>query len=801
MATTTTQPTTWVPRLLAAAAAVVLVALVAPVPSARAQAPAGIEAELGFGGIVPDAPLVPLQVRLRPDRAVAGRLLVAVRGEAGRTVERRRVEVPAGGEQVHLFLVPRGVDARVQLVRDGADAAGAIRPDVDRTSRTVVGLLTDGPTRLPGDVTTPVTGRPADEVVIDPQWLDLGAEVLAGVGTVVVAQTDLTALSDTRRAALDRAVVSGLQLVVSDVRDGDLGLAATPVVDVTGLAAVPGGWSTTADLLDAGDGRGDPHVAVVAHGRGELVAVDDDVTERSALLGAVLRERDARSVVRARDLGPSSGQAVLDATTGGITGLPPIWALALGMAAYVLLVGPVNALVLRLVGRTQLAWVTVPAITVVVVLGAAGLARGGGGDVTARQLHAAWWLDDVGTQTSHVALSSLTRGERRLSVPADGWAVAPLGFDTGTVVERTGEGLTATLQLNARQAAGVQLTRGLDATPPLDVEAAVVDDRLRLEVTNLLEVALTDVVVRVAGVDVELAPSLDGGETLVEDVELPEGLPRVRPFVPFAPVDFGMQHGPREPASTRDVLVDDGVLPVLDPLPGVVWVLADGPAVPVGVVPAEVPGAHADEDSALVAVGVTPTPTSAGTSPFEVGLRVLDTSEGLGLQPPTQMFFDRSLVVAFDLPREGELVGVEHRLATGALAVDCVAERIEPDGTVTTFPCDGGNGEADAPAPMPMPPPLECPPDAISCTSGPGFMEACFEDGTCEATEFVEPFPVQGPAARLEVWDPTVRGWVEVADDVTLDPTYVDPLGRLVVRFTDVFDLDLSGRGVSGSLR
>ena len=770
--------------VLLAACTLVLVPSGAGAQDAPAVTEDDIEATVGFGDVQLSTGHRLLTVTITPSRPVRGRLLVAAQTEGGQQVERRRVDIPAGGAQVHRFVVTQGFDLRVQFVPDEGGSV-TVRPAEPRLGRHVIGVL--GDVDVPEGVLAPVTQVTVDTTTLAADLLDLDPVVLGGLDAVVVTQADLVGLADARRATLEAAVTRGLQLLVVDTTSADLGLSTSPVFDDG--TPVPGAWATTADLLVSEEA---PELATVTvttmtHGRGALTTVDDDLAGRPGLVTGVLHTRDGRALVRERDLASFGSSQLLDQVGGGgFDDLPTIWALALGMFGYLVLVGPVNALVLRRLGRMQLAWVTVPALTAVVVAGAALLASGVSG--TGLERRAAVWLDDRGEVTSIVALQSTARGTTSVALAGDDWTSQTLGFGSGSIVERRDNATTVDFQLQSRQVAGVRARRTTDADAPLDVEAAiVVADLLRLEVTNLLDAPVEDVSVRVAGFDEDVVGTLAAGETWAGEVALPEFMPRVARIQMFQEQFFG-PGVERKPATARQLFLDRGGLGDVDPIPGVVWVFADAPDGALDVADAAtIDGRAAAQAATFVAVGVTPSPTDSGTSVFETPLRVAD-SQNFGMDPPVRLFTEREAVVTFDLPREGELVSLLSRAGDVGQVDRCVViDTYGPDvpnGFTTQTVCGDG---ADVVT--------ECPDDASDCFLEPGFSEVCFPDGTCENRYFED----QGNMiARVEFWDRATRTWVSVAEPGL---EYVDPLGRVVVRYVDAFELDLGQRGMGATLR
>lgn len=886
----------WLTRLLVVGLMLGLAVVAAPAGSSvRAvaqEAPLGqdaITAVVGYDNILPNASHLPLEVTLAPDVPIRGRLVVATETNGGQRVERRDIEVGAGGQKVFRFLVPTGFGVGVQFIADGSDTATTVRPQVPFSSSAIVaGLGNERQGALPAGLSLPVVQRSVDRVGYDPAWLALGPATLSGIGTLVTSQSDLSALSPEQRRTIDHAIVEGLQVIVTEVAAPDLGLAVSPILDIS-FTPAPTAWTVdsvaltrvtaTTDAIDDGTGSGQPtppNVARITQGRGEIVAMTGRADD-AAVLGASLRQRDALQRVRQNELPLLQNRVVGQALSGGLAGLPPIWALALVMGLYILLVGPLNALILRMVGRIEFAWVTVPAITLLFVLGAAGFARGSGAS-NGTQQQAAVWLDGAGTEVTTLSVSSSARGILDTILAGTDWTVDSLGFVGGIVVERAGDRVAATIPVATRESAGLVARRPIETDAPLDVEAAILEGVLRLEVTNTLTVPVSEVLVRVAGFDQRLAGRLEPGETITEVLDLPAAMPQVPSIdgllnqlqnqqfegdirVPFPqpqidrgfgfdvdagqirPIDNGVVSTP-----ARQTFIDFGVLAEVDPLPGVVWIVADVDPDAIDLAPASIAGRTATQDVAVIAVGVTPSTTDTDTSPYETPMRVLDDNEGIGMSTaPTRIFGNGTVMLAFDLPREADLDGLS---LSDAVKGDAFQDNVEFgfgfDGgfqggpiEMTAEPFPGGAAPGDGFAVAQASefcvsgqergadgnvtgefqecgtedPIFACPPDAVSCVVTGDSSSVCFADGRCverfripadgptlvplPPDKVAPPGPPFGP--RVEVWDPFTQSWATL-DDPILTPQYADPFGRVLIRLLDTFEVDLSGRGVGAAL-
>lgn len=607
-------------------AAVAMAALLVVAPHAGAQqetpeaAELGLAVEVGFAGRVPSGAWLPVAVTLDPARPVTGTLVVESRSESGLVRVQRRVDVAARTPSVYRFLVPSGPVA-VSVEEGGRDSV-TVRPRVEPDARTfLVGALGDVPAGPPPLRHGP-TGLAGAWVGIDPAWLDQAPESLEPLDALVVAASALDDLPQRARLGLAAGVVAGTDLVVVADRPGPVEVApGLPVpADAGDPAALDGlvPHEEAATMSAAWIADGDPDVVVAASslaGHGRIVAVVAAPGQGAIGSSAALWERvvEPRGVVgrvgRPADRTPHQFARVFGAEGGATPALPWLTAFVL---AYVVVVGPVNALLLARFGRRELAWATVPAVTVVFTA-AAFLAVAGGrppvGD--AARVHAT--LDGQSTEIVAARVRAPTEGSRSIRLDGDGWVARPLVDGGRPATLEHGGALHTVLDLRALQPGGLVARRPLAATAPLALTAEQdADGVVTVEVANAGDVPVADVRVRAAGTTARIGELAPGASERAEVGRA--GLPVADPW---AGVFDGV---PPSPPGSLLALLRSGLV---DGSPGTVWATGSLPAG--GTQPdVLIEGAPARDRGTLVVTGVTLRPAGGvPPGPFAVQRRAV----------------------------------------------------------------------------------------------------------------------------------------------------------------------------------
>jgi hypothetical protein len=487
-----------------------------------------IEVEAGIGGWVVPGQEYPLHVTVATDRLIDGVLKVRVPDPSGEAVIERDVEI-SGGSTARIDLLapawPNDLSAsRAELFVDGEDeavAAGEVElraaPDDE-----LVGLLPDvvagegGADALP--TTVPVAAELGDArpVPVDTNVLELGALALAPLDQLVVGADELAALPDDQQRAVAGWVQSGGQLLLMGDADAlDAAVGALPV-----------------DWVPKAGG------SVIA-GLGRVRSVGDDWTE--GLLPSPTRAGDEQQSSGA--FAPFSSFQPLSSELGEGAGLrlPGGMGVALLLAGYVLVCGPVVYLVMRRLDRRALAWVAIPVLAV----GSTGITFQTGSSLRKAAGSAQVTVYESGpagtTATSWSLLANPKGGEVGVELPA-GWLasgsaaadqVVGMRLDPGTggsgpspVRLDTGNGAEGSEALVDSEVAGYGMVEargpvdGMDSA--LEVEATVdADGVVSGTVRNELDVDLDDVVVFVGHSSYAEVGTVRAGDTEDFTVENP----------------------------------------------------------------------------------------------------------------------------------------------------------------------------------------------------------------------------------------------------------------------------------------
>ncbi|MGA7270538.1 MAG: hypothetical protein WB239_05635, partial [Acidimicrobiia bacterium] len=297
----------------------------------------------------------------------------------------RSVEVPAGGRQVYELGVPAlpdGTRLTVSLV-DASDEVIASQVVTVRSSSDEMAVGVMGADRLIatlGRVRTIVTDRPVDPLVVPADAPPTTFDVL---DYLVLA--DETRLDD----ALDWARGGG-RLVLGADSPGAAGLSLTPLP--TGVDGV-----TSAAL-----------------GAGRIILVKDLEARTGDDWASILRPT-ALDLANSPEWGMADqgGGLVQAASESGSRQVPSLPWLLFAILGFALVIGPINFLVLSRLGKRDWAWVTIPGLALLAVIGfwVAGRQRIAGTNVS----HASLVVADGSVRArSAVIVAAGTAGDRTL---------------------------------------------------------------------------------------------------------------------------------------------------------------------------------------------------------------------------------------------------------------------------------------------------------------------------------------------------------------------------------------------------
>lgn len=388
--------------------------------------------------------------------AVTGELRVQG-GADGRTRFGQPAELATGSrKQFLLFAQPPGAFvSRVTVDLTSGDTVVASVPldftPVDTTAITV-GVLADNAAKLVGEISllpSPSGGTPA-LVPLTVADLPERVQAWAPLDRLVWQDTDASTLTKGQLASLRAWVASGGRLVIVGGTRGADSLAALPDdllpyrptgtidIDPSVLRPVLGGVPTGGSVLPAlagtlAQGRslatsGDRTVAAdMPYGSGSVTLLGFDPTTSwlakgdtwdTPLWRRLLPSRSGTTgVTLSDDSNLVNATANLPSTT-----LPPTGGLLILLIAYIVLVGPVNYGVLRVLDRREWAWATVPALIgafTVASFGYGVIARGS--DVVVHEVAIVRGAPgtDQATARSWLAIFSPSRTSFQVSTPGD----------------------------------------------------------------------------------------------------------------------------------------------------------------------------------------------------------------------------------------------------------------------------------------------------------------------------------------------------------------------------------------------
>lgn len=431
-------PSSPVRRLLAVPLLLILIA-VSALPGAR---PAGaalavrIAATANFGGAFRAETWVPVTVTLANGGAGVSGEVVATTTGGGQPSARyvQRVELPTGSQKALTLHVRAedGVRAIAVAFDTGKETVTAAPVALSqlRQGQQLVGIVADD-AALAGDYDRLLAATYGSSRIVvaslAPDELPASTFGLDSFSALVVADATTGRWTTEQRAALAGWVARGGQLVVcggANWRKITEGLGELPpltpresrtVTGLAGLAALGGAtapagqWVLAAGDVLAGANRvadqdGLPLVASRAWGRGTVtsLAFDPGASAFTAWGGAGTFWRrlnlDTPLPASLQDsfvtssgylnpngnYGPAQGQGVGPVTSVlrdlPSLSLPPTWVLGLILLLYIVVIGPVNYAILLYFDRRELAWVTIPALTIffAVAIYATGAAVKGG---------------------------------------------------------------------------------------------------------------------------------------------------------------------------------------------------------------------------------------------------------------------------------------------------------------------------------------------------------------------------------------------------------------------------------------
>lgn len=379
--------------------AVLLAVALAPVSAGAQEAGSGIaiDAQFAMSGQIRTGAPAALSITVESARLLAGTLVVLADAPTGSVVVERAIEVPAGSKKVIRLTVPPSQNARI-IIRDRKGRTVATKPAgaLDPTSNEVVGVY--APSFTPPDtVALPSAERNVSPLTVSADIFDLGAAGLGQLSHLIVDAAAAEKLSPARRSAVIEWVARGGSLIAAGEETG---------------------WLPQAWRGKAGAFRSTPA------GFGSVVVSPVPVSDAAWSRDGPLWRRAIRPTTVSQQQNDGGWMQSLIGS-GAFSRSRLGWLLAF-VIVYALAVGPVNFFVLSRIGRKELAWATIPILSIGFAAGAYVIGRGirtgpvlqGTGIVV---------VEPSGFRSA-LALGAISRrgGQETVALPS-GWQIEPLG--------------------------------------------------------------------------------------------------------------------------------------------------------------------------------------------------------------------------------------------------------------------------------------------------------------------------------------------------------------------------------------
>ena len=416
-----------------------------------------MSANAGLAGFVDARRPIDLAVTIEADVLFTGNLEV----RQGNAILEVPVEVPAAGEKTYtLRLAPPvgSVQTRLRLFADGADDPAAttslqLRAPLDET---VVAVM--GSPELAAIIDEAAVAVTESEIVT--ATINAGVLEIGPYPAQYLVMDDVTALPDATRTWLS----GGGRVIV-------------PVGELDSLEVDLG-----SPILVQGE-------SFHRVGRGQVVGVPSitglELADWSRLINPT------RIMISPRDAWQSPELQLMQAATSAgdqrIPGIPWLFAAVVG---YAVLVGPVNFLVLRRLGRREFAWVTVPLLSLLAVAGFWLAGKERLQNTLVNHATVIFAADDAEARTA-VAVAAGVGGDKTVTVPSN-WLAYPGsvnpeimgGMPRAAAVARTDGSGEFHFSLEQLGAAGVQGWWDPPASQAPDVTAGSQGAKLVVDVTN-----------------------------------------------------------------------------------------------------------------------------------------------------------------------------------------------------------------------------------------------------------------------------------------------------------------------------
>lgn len=460
------------------------------------------------------------------------------------------VQPPAFGRELTLSLV------------DGADtiASSKVAFTIHDGTQLVVGVVAERSQAIVAGIDLlPNQNQVAPVIVpLDPTQLPERVEAWQALDRLVWQDVDSSRLSPEQVVALRGWVAGGGRLVIVGGTSGPGALgtfpdellpfrpAATLDVPAASLTAFLGAAPSGATDLPALGGElvagralvsvGDRVIAAErAYGSGSTALIGFDPTVEWIAGGTSADSFWRRLLPQRLNAGLSlsdDSQLVGAVAQLPSLALPPIGGLFALLGAYILLVGPINYLVLRRIGRREWAWATIPALIAIFAVGAYAFgATLRGSEVIVNQIALVRGAPGAtdGTAQVYIGIFSPSRGTYQVRVPGGALLSPPVNGD----MFGTGTSGTALDVLQGDPSRVRDLTVGFGSLRTVRAETAMdvplvqaslrlEDGRLKGTVRNASDVKLERPAV-VLGATVAILKDLEPGTEQTVDVPIQNG--------------------------------------------------------------------------------------------------------------------------------------------------------------------------------------------------------------------------------------------------------------------------------------
>lgn len=471
---------------------------------------------------------------------------------------RHELDLPRGARKalsIPIVTMENNRAATVALVADGVELATTrVRLNPLVSEQVAVGVLSSSDTLLNSlGAAQLVNTLPTMVVQLDEGLLPDDAALLGGLDVIFIHDLVTADLTDAQRAALELWTRMGGILVVGGgppaaqttpglaailpVEVGALrpGVSLAPLEGLAGEANLAGSLPTatvSAVTLRPGASSLDQGQLLVAGnlGAGQVIFAAFDLAATRAWGGEVSLWTRALSLNPRMQIGQSfrwrSENLLSDALNLPALQLPSTGLLLLLMAAYIGVVGPLNFLTLRRMGRMELAWVTTPLLVagfLAASYGASFVLRGTQPQLLQLAMVQGFEGSDRGQRTAFVGVFSPQRRSYRLDfgptsllTPGsfEGWQFRSLPV----TLDGTSAGV-ADLLVDVSALRTLLVEQPATDLPGLESRLERQDDRLVGELRLSNDLALRDAIL-VRGADAQLLGDLAAGEAVSVDLSI-----------------------------------------------------------------------------------------------------------------------------------------------------------------------------------------------------------------------------------------------------------------------------------------